>query len=157
VKGVVAGQLVVENRVALVHSGNFAIEFGALGAFDDSISQVLSTTAGRSFELSFFLRNLASASAGRADFSTSWDGTSVFSAPTTAFGYTQYHFLVPGTGSDTLQFAGRQNVGFYGLDDIVVTPLVTPEPSTLSLFGLGLLLVGALLARKKKLLNGAQA
>jgi hypothetical protein len=45
--------------------------------------------------------------------------------------------------------------GFYLLDDIEAR--VVPEPSTLSLFGLGLLLGGALLARKKKLVNGVQA
>jgi hypothetical protein len=108
--------------------------------------------------LSFFLENFRSIPGGDGDFSASWHGKSVFSASVTAFGFTKFSSVVPGTGSDTLQFAGRGTVlgNGYVLDDIVVTPTVVPEPSTLSRFGLGLLLGGALLARKKKLLNGAQ-
>jgi hypothetical protein len=136
------------------HSGRFSAFFGA-GRDEDSISQVLSTTAGRAFHLSFFLTNTFTLPAGLADFSASWDGTRLFSAPITAFGYTQFSFVVPGTGRDTLQFAGRNVTSFFGLDDIVVTPV--PEPGTLSLFGLGLLLGCAFLCRKKKLLNGTQA
>src|SRR5215469_8815471 len=65
------------------HSGNFQAVFAASGPTDDSISQVLSTTAGRSFDLSFFLQVVNGAPAGEADFSASWDGKKVFSAPIT--------------------------------------------------------------------------
>jgi hypothetical protein len=139
----------------LANSGNFFAVFQVRGAFDDSLSQVLSTTAGRAFDLSFFLASFAPAPAGEADFSAFWDGKRLFNAPTTDFFYTQFSLVVPGTGRDTLQFAGRNNPGTYALDDVVVTPVA--EPGTLSLFGMGLLLGGALLARKKKLFNGAQA
>ena len=149
------GILAVGIDPLVIHSGFFVAAFGAEGATDDSISQVLSTTAGHDFHLSFFLANFGPAPAGEADFRASWDGTTVFSASTFAFAYTQFSFVVPGTGSDTLQFAGRNLPEFYALDDIVVTPV--PEPSTLSLVGLGMLLVSALLWRKKKLLNGVRA
>lgn len=138
------------------HSGSFAAAFEAFGTTDDSISQVLSTTAGRDLHLSFFL-STDGGIPGSGDFSASWDGTRVFSAPTTAFGYTQFSFVVPGQGSDTLQFAGRNPFSTFFLDDIVVTPVATPEPGTLSLFGLGLLFGGALLWRKTKLLSGVHA
>ncbi len=87
----------------------------------------------------------------------SWDGTTIFNAPTaTGFPYTQFSFVVPGHGHDTLEFAGHSSLdAFYSLDDVIVTPV--PEPGTLSLFGLGSLLGGAFLWRKKKLLNGTQA
>jgi hypothetical protein len=128
------------------HSGNFAALFGSFTT-DDAISQVLSTTPGRAFDLSFFLENFGSITASITDFSASWDGKSVFNAPITAFPYTQFSFVVPGHGPDTLQFAGRGGGGAYVLDDVEVTPV--PEPSTLSLFGLGLLLMGIIVHRKQ--------
>jgi len=60
-------------------------------------------------------------------------------------------------GSDIQSAAVFQLLEANGTTPVTTTPVVVPEPSTLSLFGLGLLLGGALLARKKNLLSGAQA
>ena len=93
VKPAASGSNLSVSSFLLPHSGHFSAEFEALGTGDDSIFQVLSTTAGRAFHLSFFLNDALSAPAGEADFSASWDGTRVFSAPTNkAFGYTQFSF-----------------------------------------------------------------
>ena len=146
--------IAVINNPPLVHSGNFVAEFGALGTTDDSISQVLSTTASRSFDLSFFVMSAGDTFPRDADFSASWDGFRIFSAPVPKLGfpYAKFSFVVPGHGIDQLRFAGRNVESFYYLDDVVVTPVVVTEPSTLCLFGVGLLFVGTLLRRK-----GAQA
>jgi hypothetical protein len=63
-------------------------------------------------------------------------------------GTLNFSFVVFGTGQqDMLQFAGRNPGALYVLDDVAVTP--TFEPSTLSLFGLGLLL-GAHYSRARR-------
>ena len=35
-----------------------------------------------------------------------------------------YTFQVTGTGSDTVSFAGYQNYGWNGLDDVTLTPTI---------------------------------
>jgi len=44
-----------------------------------------------------------------------------------AFGWTNYLFTVTATGTNTtLQFAADNTPGFFGLDDITVTPVPSP-------------------------------
>jgi hypothetical protein len=122
------------------NSGEYGSTFGAIGPFDDTLSQTLSDPAGYSYNLSFYLFNDSTAP-GQADFHAYWDGVDIFNASSDAFPYTQFTFTVVGTGNDTLTFAGRQVPSFYALDDIVVTkgPLVTPEPGYIALLAAGLL------------------
>lgn len=125
------------------HSGTYGAGFGATGTLDDSISQTLTTAPG-TVNLSFWLANFSNC-VGCADFSAHWDGVDIFDALSTAFSYTPFSFIVPSTGSDTLQFFGRQVPSFYGLDDVVVTQAAAsavPEPSTFTLLGTGLMSLG---------------
>jgi hypothetical protein len=130
------------------NSGTYGASFGAIGPFDDTLSQTLSDPAGYKYDLSFYLSNHSTAP-GQADFHVDWDGTDIFNASTNAFPYTQFTFTVVGTGNDTVTFAGRQVPSFYALDDVVVTrgPLVTPEPSYIVLLAAGML-VCLVLARR---------
>src|SRR4029077_4678916 len=76
-------------------SGSFAANIGAIGS-DATLSQVIQTTAGQNYTLTFWLAN---GSSGPNDFTVKWNGAAVLSmdnAPTQ--GYTQYTYDVVGTG-----------------------------------------------------------
>ena len=124
------------------HSGNYGALFGAMGT-DDSLSQVLATTAGANYTISFWLSNHWS-DPGGADFHVYWNGTDLFDASSLAFNYTQFTFSVIGTGSDTLMFKGRQFSSIYRLDDVVVVDPV-PEPASgfFAILTLAVLALGA--------------
>ena len=109
------------------HSGNDGALFGAMGT-DDTLSQVLATTSGATYTISFWLSNHLS-DPGGADLEVYWDGTELLDASSLAFAYTQFTFTVTGTGNDTLAFSGRQYSSIYRLDDVVVVAAV-PEASS---------------------------
>jgi hypothetical protein len=133
------------------NSGAFGAQFGATDPFDDFLSQTLSDHAGSDYTFSFYVTNLGDAPADNADFTAEWNGTLVYSAPTTAFPYTQESFTVMGTGNDTITFSGRQLDSWYALDDVVVrqSPSVVPEPGYMALLAIGLL-GGIVLARRRR-------
>ncbi|MGD0296410.1 MAG: hypothetical protein ABSE86_04790 [Bryobacteraceae bacterium] len=140
--GVIAGN---------AHSGTFHAFFGAINEQYDTISQTLDTQAGTSYLLGFWLGNFSATS--EADFQALWDGSPVVDVPgTSAFPYTDYVFLVPGTGSDVLSFKGFQEDTIYRLDDVSVVP--TPEPSSVFLC-VGLLGLGGVLRRFVRLRRNA--
>jgi hypothetical protein len=125
---------------------NSGIAYAALGPIgsEGSLSQVLSTTAGASYSVSFYL---AGVDDNPSDFTALWDGNPLLSLsdPNTGAAFNQFSFSVTGTGSDTLQFTFRDDVGFIALDDVVV---VAPEPGTMGMMIGGI--VAALLARHRR-------
>ena len=102
------------------HSGQYAVALGSVGS-DGTLSQTIQTTAGQVYSLSFWLENEETTSAD--DFTVTWDGQTLLalkSAP--AQGYTLYTYIVTGTGSDTLEFAARQDPSQWNLDDVSLIP-----------------------------------
>ena len=100
-------------------SGQYAVALGSVGS-DGTLSQTLQTTVGQQYTLSFWLANETS---GPDDFTVTWDGTTLLAltnAP--AQGYTEYTYVVTGTGSDVLEFAARQDPSQWNLDSISVLP-----------------------------------
>ncbi len=129
------------------HSGSFGMFLGTVGS-DASVTQVLATTPGQQYDVSFWLQNYDSG--GPNDFTAYFDGVPLVSLlNSTAFGYTEFSYpgLVATTSATTLQFFVRHDPSYYFLDDISVTDNVSEVP-----FGVdsttGLALLGAASAWK---------
>ena len=142
------GFTLVTSSAPYVNSGTYGAQLGPVGS-DGFLTQVLTTTAGAPYTFGFYLYN----DPGTPNhFSASWDGVPVFSvtdAPSSP--YTLHTSSVLGTGSDTIQFAFRQDPRYWGLDDVEVTggAAAIPEPASLLLLGTGLVSIGRSRMRKR--------
>jgi len=100
-------------------SGQYAVALGSVGS-DGTLSQTLQTAVGQQYTLSFWLANETS---GPDDFTVTWDGTTLLALTNAPVqGYTEYTYVVTGTGSDVLEFAARQDPSQWNLDSISVLP-----------------------------------
>jgi hypothetical protein len=110
------------------YSSPNAANFGATGDYDDTLSQVLSTTAGQTYTISFQLAHDSSNAAN--DFSVTFGGATLLSLVNTdAFDWTLETFTATATSSSTvLAFNGREVPAWYGLDNVNVSAV--PEPGT---------------------------
>ena len=122
------------------HSGSWGAAFGAVGNFDDSISQTLSTNAGQHYTLTFWLGH--SSTDVQNDFHVSWDGSPVLDlVNVSSFIFTEYTYDVKASSPSTdLRFSGREVPAWFALDDVSVTAAAAvPEPATMLLLGSGLI------------------
>ena len=130
----------------VAHTGIYAAHFGPQGT-DGFISQVLATTPGQSYTISFWLRNGIS---GTNDFRLSWGGSEIYSffnAP--SFDYTQYSFVTQATSSSTTLTMGfRNDPNYFYLDDVDVSPV--PIPGAVWLLGSGIVGLIGLKRRMRK-------
>lgn len=113
------------------HDGNFAAFFGGANS---SITQTLTTTAGSSYKVTFWLM-LETDVLGQAApnaFSYSFGGASGTTLTNaSAFGYTQFEAIFIAAGDSTdLTFNFSQGPAFWDLDSVSVT---LPEPGSLAL------------------------
>jgi hypothetical protein len=125
------------------NSGNFFAALGAVGS-DNILSQALATTAGRTYDVSFFL---AANGTSPSDFTLKFDGVVLFSVTNPASTFSQYvnhDFQVMATQSGSvLEIDSRNDPSFIALDDVSVNPVNSvPEPTTLAAFGTGLVWFG---------------
>jgi hypothetical protein len=107
-------------------NGPYAAALGSMGS-DGTLSQTIATTAGKTYTLSFWLKNEES---GTNDFKATWNGQTLLSLANAAqSGYTQYTYTVPATGAvSTLQFFARNDPSQWDLDNISLTlPSLTSE------------------------------
>jgi hypothetical protein len=98
------------------------------------LSQTVPTLPGKPYLLSFWLANVDVLGFGTSpnEFLVSWNGTTIssqFDQP--AYDWTYFQFVVvASTNSTVLQFGFRNDLFFFGLDDVSVIPL--PKPQFLS-------------------------
>lgn len=134
------------------YTGTYGAYFGPTGSVG-TLSQTISTMAGASYTIDFWLRN--GNSVPPHFFSAAFDGMTLNTINAAGvFQYTQFSYMATATGTNTLlQFSFQHDAGLWNIDDVSVTLVPQtgtpiPEPGTLALFGLGLAGLG--LARRRK-------
>jgi hypothetical protein len=129
------------------HSGAWMGSFGAIHT-QGGVTQDLSTIAGATYQISFYLSNGQSPP---NSFSVSFDGVTLISG--TNVGYLHWQLFqftqVASSNTAALTFAFYQVPDYYDLDDVSVELVNTPEPGPLALVG-GAVVLGIL---KRRLLQ----
>jgi subtilase family serine protease len=122
------------------HSGNYLAGLGQSGS-PGYISQTLPTIANQSYLLSLWLNSPDVTTISQAQkegvtsnmpnqFIVSWNGTTLYNQTNIPpiSGWTNLQFVVAATSSSTvLQFGGRADPWFLGLDDINAWPIPAPN------------------------------
>jgi hypothetical protein len=104
-------------------NGTFYAAFGATGDTFDYISQNVTTVALTPYTVSFWLNNEADLSEGASQFTAYWNGADLGTDITPSspeFGWTEFSYVVEGTGSDNLSFGGLNIPAWIALDNVQV-------------------------------------
>ena len=99
-----------------------AVRMNSVGpaSSDGTLSQTISTVAGQTYTVSFWLKSVGS---GNNDFKATWNGQTLLALTNTEFGYTQYTYTVTATSNTTtLGFSGASLNGesAWYLDNVSV-------------------------------------
>ncbi len=121
------------------NSGNYQAFFADQVANATTLSQTLSTQAGSTYLISFFLAQDTAPGTGEGSNSLDvmFGGTTLTNQSNVGVeGYTEYSFLATATsGSTALSLTLGNGLGEFLLDDVSVT---VPEPSSIAGVGIGL-------------------
>jgi|GEM_PF-6335031 len=121
----------------------------------DQLSQAIQTTAGTTYNLSYYLYLTGNGqiSGNTGDFfNATWNGnviagTQITNNLNSTQGWVLEQATVVGDGSmDTLGLHGFNNIEYVGVDNVVLTAQAVPEPAPFVLMGLAAL---ALLVRRR--------
>ena len=131
------------------HSGSQLMWFGAVGC-TPSVFQSLNTALGQTYDLNFWLQVATGYNNVPNFFEVAINNATLFSGQISNNPWQEMSYSFTGTGSDVLQFSVNNAPGGTELDDVSVTS-VTPEPASLVLLATGLLGMGGVLRRRRKM------
>jgi len=130
------------------HTGDYALWFGAVSGYNDTVSQTVATTPGATYKIEFWL-------AGNYEsyFQADWNGSPLlqyYSADNFEYTYFSFTALASGSSTTLAAFGGRNAPAWCQLDDVSVTQVV-PESSTwLAGAGASLAMLGSFVRRNRK-------
>lgn len=127
--------------------GTYFAYLGPEGS-DGTLSQTFADTVGQSYLFSFWYNANGTSP---SDFGASWDGIPLLSLTNwdTGGSWSNFGYLVTGTGSDTIQFNFRNDPDYDALDNASVSGVSPiPEPSSFLLMGSGLIGLAGAIRRK---------
>jgi hypothetical protein len=121
----------ISSTAPYVHSDLYGARLGPGGSLG-YLSQTLATAIGQIYQISCWLY---SAGGTPNEFSVSWNGAALFDQQNIGnTGWTNLQFLASATAANTaLAFGFRNDSSFFGLDDIAVYPVFTPQFQTVTL------------------------
>ena len=128
------------------HSGTYSACFGNPTSLT-FISQVLATTPGQEYEVSFWYAQQPRGYTPSNEAEIIWGGTTVvdaFNVPVSPWTFASFGITSSGT-STLIEFGFDNGPGWFALDDVSVGPV--PEPASLLLTGLGFI---ALIAFRRR-------
>ncbi len=127
------GSANIVTTIGDVHSGTYAAQFASVGQPFNSISQVLNTTSGTTYNISFWEQAGSGGGGnfgpGTQEFKALFNGVPLLDqVTTTGIAYTNYTFQATATSnSTTLEFDSQNNPDWNYLDNVSVSTV--PEPS----------------------------
>jgi len=136
------------------NSGSYQAFIGDFAANPLTLSQDLTTTSGDQYVVSFYMsQGVAGPGTVNNFFDVTFGGTTVEDLINVGNqGYTFYSGIVTATGgSTTLDITAGNDIGYFLLDDVSVTAVPTPEPSSLGLMMLGAGTIGLISLKKSRL------
>ena len=118
------------------------------------IKQTLTTDVSEIYTLTFWYDPHSAPAAGETELDVYWDGSLIGTLPNQPVGYVQYTFsgLTATSTATVLQFNGRQDPVFSGVDDIDVEAAEAgaPEPASLIFTATGLAAAGMLRRKTRR-------
>ena len=129
----------VSSGSTYVHSGTYGAQLGPTSL--QSLTQTLSTTTGKTYTLSFWLRNYSGAN---NQFLVSWNGNTLLNLTNLPAGaWSNYVFSVTASSISTvLEFGYDNGPSYFGLDDISVVPVPLLNVEGVKLSGMNIVLEG---------------
>lgn len=147
---------VIANTTTSNHS--FLWRSGATGS-PASISQLLTTVAGGTYDLSFdiYSSGVSASNPASVSFSVLFNGVNIYSFQNTTTPWTHLTFSnLVATGAQTeLKFSSRNDPSFTRLDNVSVMAAV-PEPETYAMLLAGMGVMAAVARRRKAVTPGLQ-